>query len=841
MRIRLSSLVAFFLVLLEGVAPAAEFIAPLPGSPEALSDWRWLARPLLGESVVLADLSAQRALEPAAEGGFVLLQVEGPGVLDHLISLDGAAIFNLEVDGKLLWQGTLDEAKAAAEQGQGLFPKPLVFGAGPLRHLLAPLGFTNRLRVLADKSPCSHHLSYRRLPAGTAVMSASQEGEYREKLQVAGERWQEGVWAFHAPAPGEGLSRDFVLQAKSRVTALEIEGSGELTHLALHFNPALTGSLREVVVEAYYDGRPEPALRMPVTDFVGQPHPWTTGRWGFTLHAMAGGLRLPWYIPTPRVLYPEATFHSNLPMPFARGLRLDLVNRSPDVRFAGFTRATVEPLSPAQALATGRLCGTRALAPVSAGESPQPLLQVPGPGQLVGLGMYLTGNDSFPAAARTSVMALSADDREPVLGLGVLPVWFGGTYGGPLFSPLWAHARMEDQFCGATRYFLTDPVPFQRELTFAYTPGPEAPGHPTGATLLALWYRPADSPYAAPPLPERAEALPYSRYRTTAAARDSRPAWVMEAEDLVPFATAYGGEARAIEDTEHNYHPSAGSYLHVGSDQVGDYVDCLVPLPVSRYVAVGTNSLWGPNRSGYEQDLLSKTEAQVPPGFTYDLDVIRGRATGGVQMTAPIQVGDWLIHFRDSSTEYPIPLLNPAPGQEGILRFICRVKAYAANTLQMKLDQVRMEMPPATAAGWQEFEEGVMPQTSGELRAGLPKYGDFAWSGWGALRLTSPADGQAEFRTLVVAGLAKPEQVRIKGNLGPRQGGWAVRVNGGPWIVLTPGRDEKEAVEWVLPVEGLTLPAPVAIELRCTNRGKASTEREPDPPAELALDCWSVG
>lgn len=826
-------------VLLSAAAQAADYHPPSPGSPTALSDWRWLARPLVGKQTVVADLSAKRVLPPAPEGGFVLLELDGPGVLEHFISADGAAVFTLEADKKVLWKGKLDEAIAVADKEGAPFPKPLLFGAGPFRQLVAPIGFQKSLRVMNDKAAVSHHLSYRLLPPETAVETPAQGG-YAAGLIAAAEAWKRGTWDWQAPPPGGGLRREFILPAARRLTALEVTGSGEITHLEFHFNPALTGTLRHVLLEVYYDGQKEPALRMPITDFVGQPHPWPTGRWGFSLQTIAAGLRLPWYIHTPRVHYPEATFHSNLPMPFARGLRLDLVNRSSDVRFVGYTLAQVEPLTESQAQAAGRLCGTRLLAPVTPGPDPQPLLEIPGPGQLVGLGLYLTGNATFPAAARTSLVSLALDEQAPLLGAGVLPLWLLGAYGGPLTSPIWSHARMEDQYCGVVRHFLTDPLPFARKAVFAYTPGPPSEGMPTGATLLALWYRFGGTPYLAPAQPPRAEDLPYSRYGTQGASRDSRMAWSLEAEDLVPFAVAYGGEVRAIEDTEHNYHPSAGKYLQVNSDQVGDYVDCTVPFPAASYVAVGTVSLWGPNRSGYELDLLSKAEAALPPGFAQGLDVIRGRAVGGVTMTAPIQTGDWLIHFRDSSTEYPVPFRNPAPDGEGVLRFICRVKAYAASSLLMKLDQIRMDLPPPTPAGWREFEEEATPEVSGELLAQLPKYGRFTWSGWGAFELLSPLHGQAKFTALLPAGPANPTELRLKGSLGPQQGSWSVSVNGSAPVALSPGKDDKEVVEWTVPVAGVTLPGPLTLQVRCTAFGEKTPEMARPPAARLALDCWSL-
>ncbi len=827
-------------LLLPAVAPAADYRPPPPGSPAALSDWRWLARPLVGKPTVIADMAGKRQLEPAPEGGFLLLKVDGPGVLDHFISSDGAALFTIEVDGRVFWQGKLDEALAAAEKEGGLFPKPIAFGGGPFRELIAPIGFRVGLRILTDKGACTHHLSYRMLPPGTAVATPAA-ADYATGLAAAAQAWRQGTWDWQAPSPDGGLRREFILQAGGRVTALESEGSGEVTHLEFHFNPALTGTLRHVLLEISYDDHKEAALRMPITDFVGQPHPWPTGRWGFSLQTIAAGLRLPWFIHTPRVYYPEATFHSNLPMPFARGLRLSLVNRSPDVRFAGYTLARVEPLTEAQAQAAGRLCGTRLLAPVTPGPDPQSLLEIPGPGQLVGLGLHLTGNATFPVAARTSLASLAVDDQPPIVGAGVVPIWLLGAYGGPLTSPLWSHVRMEDQYCGVVRHFLTDPVPFSKKAVFGYTPGSPSEGMPTDATVLALWYRFGDTPYVAPAQPPQAEALPYSRYGTQGASRGSRMVWGMEAEDLVLLAVAHGGEVRAIEDTEHNYHPSAGKYLQVNSDQVGDYVDCTVPFPASRYVAVGTVSLWGPNRSAYELDLLSKDDAQFPPGFAQGLDAIRGRAVGGgVEMKAPIMTGDWLIHFRDSSTEYPVPFLNPAPDGEGVLRFICRVKSYSANSLLMKLDQMRMDMPPPTPAGWREFEDEAAPEKTGELLASLPKYGRFTWSGWGALELVSSLGGQATISMLLPAGPAAPTELRVKGCLGPGQGGWSVSVNGGAPVSLAPGKDDKEVVEWTVPVQGVTLPGTIMLQVRCTALGEKTPEQRQAPPAQVALDCWTL-
>ena len=93
----------------------------------------------------------------------------------------------------------------------------------------------------------------------------------------------------------------------------------------------------------------------------------------------------------------------------------------------------------------------------------------------------------------------------------------------------------------------------------------------------------AHAAYGAPALPDRAEPLPHSVYGRARALKDARLFRFMEAEDLTPMAADHGCVARAVEDVEHNYHPSGGKYLHVIADRPGDYVDCRLRFPPSLY------------------------------------------------------------------------------------------------------------------------------------------------------------------------------------------------------------------------------------------------------------------
>ena len=111
---------------------------PRPGDPAALLDWRWLARPLAGERRVSNDpwgkrrgsplwlpgaATQGRAYQPA-DGGFVALDVTGPGVLDHLWApVSAGTRLAIEVDGKPLWQGPFGLYVPPDRREAGLFPE----------------------------------------------------------------------------------------------------------------------------------------------------------------------------------------------------------------------------------------------------------------------------------------------------------------------------------------------------------------------------------------------------------------------------------------------------------------------------------------------------------------------------------------------------------------------------------------------------------------------------------------------------------------------------------------------------------------------------------------------
>lgn len=821
--------------------PIRAEVLPAPGDPRTLTDWRWLARNPIGRRRVVTDPAGKKKL-PKADGGFLILKVDGPGVLDHFwTEYTNKATLMIEADGGVLWEGPFVNAVSQARRSKtrlGPFPAPIVDVVGRMVHLLAPVGFRRSLRLVSDKSMFRHYVSYRTLPKGASVSCAKAESDspYGKKLKQAAEAWGTAAYDFKAATAGSArqVKQDFTLTAGGRTTALELPGSGEVVGLALHIVPARTGSLRNVVVECYYDGATKPALRLPITDLVGLPHPWTHGRWDRYLGDRVAGIRLPWTLNRPRVYYHHVAFHMNLPIPFAEGLRIDLVNRSKDHFFSGFARASVTALGVRRA---GRLCGTRRLVSISAQANPTPLLRLPGRGQVVGLGIFLTGCALNAPAARNGIVSLTIDNRRAITGAGLIPLWAAGA---PVNAPIWNHTRYQDGFVGAMRHFVTDPLPFKRSATLAYTPGTDAEGAPDRAVAVALWYRFGGTRYEAPTLAEQAEPLAHSTYpmgpvrmgkgknRTTIPM-----VWAVEAEELAPKAVAHGCAVEAVEDVEHNYQPSGGKYLLLVADQRGSHANIIVDMPASRYVAVGTNSLWGPGRGTFHVDLAGLGEvrrARHSPIESMLADPPRNRS---ILMSAS------MAYRRDPVVTHREPMLNPNPGGKAVLRFVC-MSGTTQDTSIMTLDNVRLDMPPPTEPGWHEFEQDAAAELQTGLTVWVPKYGAFSWSGWGALRLRAWQLGQATVRMTLPKKPSRPRTLVIRGALGPKQGAWELRVGKAKPVALTSGKDDKTVVEWTIPLARAKRSNSITLDLKCTVIPKRERGMRVRPDAELALDAWRV-
>jgi len=101
------------------------------------------------------------------------------------------------------------------------------------------------------------------------------------------------------------------IRPSERVVLADIDGPGVVRHIWMTFPPAPPPTMRGMYLEVFYDGASEPSASVPCLDFFGLPH----GRpvaYHSALIAVNEG----------------RGFNAYLPMPFRRGLRIEVVNGS---------------------------------------------------------------------------------------------------------------------------------------------------------------------------------------------------------------------------------------------------------------------------------------------------------------------------------------------------------------------------------------------------------------------------------------------------------------------------------------------------------------------------------
>jgi hypothetical protein len=118
-----------------------------------------------------------------------------------------------------------------------------------------------------------------------------------------------GAEAARDLGPGWKISPSIEIGAHSTIDLAAIEGHGRITHIWMTTH---TDNWRSLLLRAYWDGAPTPAIEVPVGDLFGQG--W--GRFAQLSSSMIA-------------VNPHGGFNSYWPMPFRTGARLTLENLAP--------------------------------------------------------------------------------------------------------------------------------------------------------------------------------------------------------------------------------------------------------------------------------------------------------------------------------------------------------------------------------------------------------------------------------------------------------------------------------------------------------------------------------
>lgn len=432
-----------------------------------------------GDALVLADL----------KGPGCITRIHTPTPTDDPLEFyfDGEATPRLSLPFRRLFAG--DEAP---------FLRPLVDAVGGGYYSYVPMPYAKSCKVvLRGKSLQFYDLNYSTYPEGTAVTTFDPKAFGKADLERARAALSGGrasdLTAFNVPA-GTRLTKtrfDMTLAPGKSVTLFQTGKGGRIASLRISPAESFEGKARDVLLRITWDGDKRPAVLMPAGDFFG--YAWGKPAMG---SALVGTF--------------EGTNYCNLPMPFRRGAKVELVSmRSSPVPIRGEVVVGDAPRKPTE----GAFYAVWHRENPTTDGKPFTWLDTAGRGHLVGLSLQAQGLEAGNTYFFEGDDVTTADGEMRVHGTGSEDFFNGGWYDAPArwdraFARPLSGSLGYQRYLGRTggyRFLLNDAYPFERSLVQTIEHGPERNAHPSDYAGVAYLY--AESPPTEVPVPLTPERL----------------------------------------------------------------------------------------------------------------------------------------------------------------------------------------------------------------------------------------------------------------------------------------------------------------------------------------------
>lgn len=462
------------------------------------------------------------------------------------------------------------------------FVRPLVDGVGGGFYSYVRMPYAKSCKVVLRGPAQFYDINYATYPAGTPVET------FDPKAPLL------------SPPVSKRTGRPFdkILNPGKTVTLFETKAAGRIESLRIGPASAFAGKDRDVLLRVTWDGGKAPAILMPVGDFFGYA-------WGKPTMASA-------YVGTR-----DDTAYCELPMPFAKGAKVELVSlRNRPISIRGEIAVSGEGRRPDEGAFYALWHREN---PTTKGK-PFTWVDLKGRGHLVGLSLQAQGLETGNTFFFEGDDITTVDGEMVVHGTGSEDFFNGGWYDLPgrwdhAFSRPFSGSLGYEKHLGRTggyRFLIGDAYPFTRSLVQTIEHGPERNEHPADYVGVAYLYldQPSTSP-SVPPLAERRVADPK---RIVFAAHWATP---IENFSLDGATLTRGGDPRVLT-------------LRSG---VGGFVTLRLDLPTTGRYRVSINA-----RKGPEAPTIRAEIGEAPIGAAVDLyaekaEIANGIAVGEIDAT----------------------------------------------------------------------------------------------------------------------------------------------------------------------------------------------------------------
>jgi len=342
-----------------------------------------------------------------------------------------------------------------------------------------PIPFHDGCKIVSrGKEMQFYQVQYRSYTKGSKVenFSPDLDSEARQALETLAERW-----AHIQPADSETLRTDTLLKPGESIILADLRTGGRINGIRIHSAKSFTGLRKQVDIRISYDGDPVPAVYLPVADYFG--YAFGNVSMQSLLHGTVND-----------------TNYSYLPMPFDKEAKVEIIYRNPVAgEQAGPIRIQAEVLA-----------GDRKRDPKTEGKfyvnwnknidpplgTPHTFLKGKGRGHYVGtilqsqglepgMTLFFEGDDVTVIDGEMRIHGTGSEDYFNGGWYALLNRWDRG-----ISLPLHGSLDYSLPFArtGGYRLFLSDKMPFEKEIEHTMEHGPENNNKRVDYTSVAMYY-----------------------------------------------------------------------------------------------------------------------------------------------------------------------------------------------------------------------------------------------------------------------------------------------------------------------------------------------------------------
>ncbi len=415
------------------------------------------------------------------EGGVVLADMEGPGVVTRIWTRNPWGLFYLFVDDmehpvmtvpfRELFGGDLEVSTPSTS----LFSPPFVGEGSGGYFCYVPIPYAQRCRmvVTGDEDALAYQVTYTEFAKSTPIQSFNIQltGDDERYFREWRDSWNARDFRYHDAKTEKVHRSSSKLWPQSDTLLAFAEGPGTITEVEMSIASQDASIMRNTWIAVYFDGQTEPGILAPVGDFFGRTSPETGDYSG----AILGNL--------------DGRMWCRFPMPYKKMAEFRVLNTTDQL--ADFTYSIT--WKPGETAGSDYFYARYAMGQSEAGK-PVRIAELAGKGTFAGASISASGPGDLTFLDGDPAYRIDGNPDATICGTGLDDFfnlgWHAAT--GPFSAPTHGctlKSTAKASSVAGFRSHITDAVPFESSFAFdlEHGSGNDQPG--VSYSSVVYWYQ----------------------------------------------------------------------------------------------------------------------------------------------------------------------------------------------------------------------------------------------------------------------------------------------------------------------------------------------------------------